>query len=273
MKIKDMFNNLKQKTKINVVKGLAALVFAASGLTGCGDILDPLGTKINGVTTAPSSYVFSGQNAEVKFKPTGKPYQKVEGTYHNPGEDYCCWQELTDDDGDGEYNLNISSTPSPGDYKAKFKTTCGLTSKESDEETIPVYMNESQSDSALEEAVQEMGIANMAHDQYYFQSGGDPTTISENEIMSEWGPNFVDIGEEFDIMLGMKCDRARGPPTYEGLYYIDIKGSNNETFNQAKKDKVNGNYNGYLFLDPVKSVDDIKTRLQEEKDDSWPQVN
>jgi len=263
MKIKDMFNNLKQKTKINVVKGLAALVFAASGLTGCGDILDPLGTKINGVTTAPSSYVFSGQNAEIKFKPSEKPYQKVEGAYQRPGEDWTSYQELTADN-NSEYNLDISSTPSPGDYKAKFRTTCGLTSKESDEETIPVYMNEAQSDSALEEAINEIGV--------------NPLTTTKGEIKT-FDKNFNGYGGRPDLYVDGFLDIRYIPVDPSRYHGIIVQGSNSDTqtANQGAIDLYHGNGDGCIFIPPVKSKDEIKNKILQEKNSTtphnWPDID
>ena len=259
--IQKIINNVKK----NVVKGLAALVFASAGLTGCGDVLDPLGTKINGVTTAPSSYVFSGQNAEIKFKPSEKPYQKVEGAYQRPGEAWTEYQELTDEDSDGEYNLNISSTPNPGDYKAKFKTTCGLTSKESDEETVPIYMNEVQSDSALEEAIYEIGVDSMT------TTTGDIKKMWKNSIFYDSNPNH-----EVDALLDIRC---RGPPFWRGYHGIIIQGSDNDTqsANQATIDAFHANLDGCIYIPPVKTKEEIKNKILDEKNattpHAWPDMS
>jgi hypothetical protein len=220
-----------------------------------------------------SGDIFNGE--ATYFQITSAGANAADISVKTPSGSYGAYEALTKSGNDFKKNLTTSEY---GDHKAKFRLSLDRTVMNevfdvADEATSSVFMNDSQALQALEDAIKEVGISGIIKDNHYHLAGGDPTTVAENEIMCYW-MNLDDMGYHFDALIGVKCDRIYGPPSYEGGYYIDIKSNSNKTFSQTKKDTVNNTSNaGYVLWGPVQSKEEIKQLLINEKSTNWSQID
>lgn len=231
------------------------------------NVINPLAPEISNAVYQNSGTKFSGDTITAGITPTEKPYQKVEGRTQRPTEDWSNYQELTDSDNDGNYDLSLSSTPYPGDYNFQFRTQTGNRQTESDIVTVPVYMNEEQSDSALEQAIQEINV----HPELVGTPAPVPTAetkglIKAYEINSNYGTR------NYDGIIYIHCGNG---PFYTEMYFMNVKGFNSDGMSQADIDNVKPPY-GVLEIGPVKIKDEIKDAILTEKNittpHSWPQL-
>jgi hypothetical protein len=225
------------------------------------------------LSTKPGD-IFNGEGTY--FKITSANANAADVSVKTPSGSYGAYEALSKSGSD--FTKSITATSEYGDYKAKFRLSLDRTVMNevvdvADEATSKVFMNEVDSDAALERVAKKIGISGMAHDQSYLDSGKDPTTVADNNIMGYWGPNRNVIGYMNDIVLSIKkSEPIRGAPEYEGYYLIDIKGSASETYDSAKKSAINGTSNGYIFMNPLQKDEDIENRLIQEKNSSWPEI-
>lgn len=274
---------LENKIKSFAGKASSLVLAGAIGMssmlaTGCSKrhANKVLGSPVNAITEQTSGYSFCGDSIEASIIPAYRPVNEVTVKTTLPDGTFST-EYLTDSDGDGKYTKKISPTTQYGNYNFEFEATSGQ-QDETVQATVPVCMNEAQSDSALEQAIKQISpnALQLAVGSYY-SDAHDPTQIADDEIMSYWGPNCVGATgynpDIVDVTLEIKkSDPLGGPPAYGRFYAIDVQGSKTDTLDNAKKDYMHSVWAGHLFLEPVKSVNDIVSKLQSEKSNKWQQL-
>ena len=249
MSLEKIISQGKKFVKNSIITATALAAIAS--FSGCGKSINPLGAKIPAQVTRSADYNFSGDTIEATIMPSEKPYQYIEVAVKKPGDaDFGAYEKLSG------FTKSIATT-TYGNYDFKFKIISDQNETASENTVeIPVYMNEAQSDAALEQAIQEIGV--------------NASTATKGEIKG-YEMNGTTGSYEFDADdVEIRC---RGPPAYAGFYWFDIQGSKTDTLNQAKKNYINGGLGGgYLFIAPVMSKDEIKNRILQEKNANWPDI-
>jgi len=240
---------------------LAGSMALSPFLGGCGKAINPLGAKINAQVSRSADYNFSGETIQASITPTERPYQKVEVAVQKPGDaDFSAYETLI---GNGTYTKNLT-TSTYGNYKFKFHIVSDKNGTASENIVeVPVYMNEAESDAALEQAINEIGV--------------NAATTTKGEIKDydinnkKFGPSFNLKGEPVysDGRIDIRC---RGPPTYVGFYYIYIKSSRND--DPPSNIELDGLSppDGNIKSSPIMSKDEIKSRILQEKNANWSQI-
>ena len=232
---------------------LAGSMALAPFIGGCGRSINPLGGKIQATTSRSADYNFCGDTIEAAVTPIETPYQRVEVAVKKPGDaDYSAYEQLTNPVS-GTFKKSLA-TLTYGAYQFKFRIISDRNDTANEHlAEVPVYMNEAQSDAALERAINEIGV--------------NASTTTKGEIKSvNINYNSGIIGSIVDAMITIRC---RGPPFYNGGYAIDVQGSKSETFEQTRKDAMNNLGEGYIFISPVMSKDEIKSKVTQEKNANW----
>jgi len=216
------------------------------------------------LSTKPGD-IFNGEGTY--FKITSANANAADVSVKTPSGSYGAYEALTKSGND--FTKSITATSEYGDYKAKFRLSLDRTVMNevvdvADEATSKVYMNEADSDAALEQVVTEIGI----------NSNSDPLQVPNNDVMAYWMNNDgTGTGHIEDVVLRIKKDPpTRGPPLYCGYYGVNVQGSTSDTYDSSIKTAYNNNHSGYIFIGPVKSKDEIKQRLSQEKSDGWPEI-
>jgi hypothetical protein len=224
-------------------------------LGGCGKSINPLGGKIQATTSRSADYNFCGDTIEAAVTPIETPYQSVEVAVKKPGDaDYSAYEQLTTPVS-GTFKKSLA-TLTYGTYQFKFRIISDRNDTANEHlAEVPVYMNEAQSDAALEQAINDIGV--------------NASTTTKGEIRG-YTMNSTFFGYVSDVApLTIRC---RGPPTYVGSYCIDVQGSKNDTLNENKKNTITSGGEGYIFISPVTSKDEIKSRILQEKNANWPLI-
>jgi len=255
--LEKIIKNPKLRNAAAVLTTLAYL----SCFSGCGK--NPLLSIINpqkiDVNTEQSGTNFSGDIISASVIPVQKGYQYVEAAVKNSNDpNFSAYERLTENNGKFTKYL---STSTYGNYEFKFRVVAPGNTTESNV-NVPVYMNEDQSDAALEQAINEIGV--------------NPLTVTKGDI-KEYTMNIEHDGiggRVVDASIDIRC---RGAPNYLGTYTIDVQGSNSDIFRQSDKDTINYYGEGYLFIPAAMSKDEIKNKILEEKNtvspNNWPQIS
>ena len=258
-------NIIKKAGKFIAKKAILPLSFvlmtqSASALFEKNPIIMPLGSAISYSVQASQGTKYSGDSIEATMTPDDKPYQNVKGQYQfvAKGDSLTgTWTDQNITESNGSYKMQLDSTQ-PGDYYFKFKMNSGSRETETDSVKVPVYMNEIQSDQALAEAIDEIGVKNV-------------NTALENEITDKW-ENQSSLGYTSDAVIAVKNTSKRSSANPRALYYVDVKGSNSDVETPGKKTNLNANGEGCIYIQPVQSKDELKQILQQEKSSAWPQI-
>ena len=253
--------------------GLAGII-AASLSTGCGknpmgpDVLNPLPSvtqdtqsvdplAINFTITTSGNDNYGGDIISATATLAQQyPNATIEAAVKSPGAAYGAYETVTG-------NTKSLASTVPGDYTIKFRVTgtnsAGiLSSAEKESAPIEVYMNEVQSDAALQDAVNEI-------------RGPDWNTT----------PYLINYAEfNTNVYTPAVVDGAIGfhDPTFMGgnerLYGIDVQGSKTDLFNTATDNfcmtTETPDVITYGFIPKVKTQDEIKTALTNWQSANWP---
>ena len=236
------------------------LTQSASALFEKNPIIMPLGSAITYRIQTSQGYKFPGDSIEATMTPDSRPFQNVRGQYQfvPVGSSLTnAWTDAPVIQSNDSYKMQLDPTQ-PGNYYFQFKVNSGTRETQTTPVKVPVYMNESQSDQALSEAITEIGVIPVG-------------SALEDTITDKW-TNQSSLGYTSDAVVAVKNTTKRAASNPRALYYIDVQGSELDAINFTKKNALNANGEGYIHIGPVQSKDEIKQQINSEKNLSWPQV-
>jgi hypothetical protein len=248
--IKSGIETIKKNSRKAILLSSLAL---APFFVGCDKLQHPLSPQIQG-TVQQTAGAYCGSSSQFTYTPLQTPCNSVDYRVYMPGASaWGAWQQLQDSDNDGKFAVSLNSS-NPGDGLIQFCAN----GKEDSPITFKYYMNESQSDQALSEAITEIGVIPVG-------------SALEDAITDKWD-NQNSLGYVSDAVVAVKNTSKRSASNPRALYYVDVQGSDTDIMNLSKKVALNANGEGYLHIDPVQSKQEIKQQIESEKNLSWPQI-
>ena len=251
--IKEMLSKIKNSAKVKIITGLTALVMAA----GCGNVLDPLGTKIAGLASAPSTEAYSEADAKIsEYEVTQNPHQEVQVAYQTPADSgFSEWADVQEDE-NGKYSKTISSATN-GTFLSKYRARCGLTWNESEAVSKDVYMSEAKSDSELNSIITPLVKPGSTTD-------GDIIAASFNQ-----NAFFTHLYNN-DALLTIYDSSVGGN---QRSYIVDAQGSAGDVFNSQKKTDADASSISYNNIGKFSSSQDLDNKINELEDTNWPRTD
>ena len=241
--------------KLAVFGGYAYVMSVACiGKNYFGGIMGPVEEKEGitfGVMGRYPSTVFSGDNVRFWVNDAKSSEGKVTGDLYLNDVNKGTMTNIGNTD-DLEKFITIIT---PKHYEFFARLTDSINTKDTGKMKFGVYMNEQQSDAGL--------LSDIA-------ARTNSSSTTQYDILAHGGTNVV-MNLNGTLYTNDIWIRIRDPPPGGARdHIIDIQGSENDTYNAAKKADANAAGFGYAHIGKVKTQSDINTAVQQIKNNSWP---